>query len=205
MVKSYLTYAVIILLVWSCKSETMDRIKDARNQISNAGHIVGNASNISESTQYVEKRMKELRNIVPLSNDEFMQWMPETLKDLQRSSYQFSTAPAVIGNLSYSNDEKVIDLSILDGAGVAGSAMFASQSLFGEVYTGYESESDSQKQSVEERNGIKTMETYFKQNNRSEIRFVVGDRFIVTANGKNMTTDELYGFIESLDLMKLSQ
>lgn len=200
---NYLAYCIALCFIWSCESETMNKISEAKNQISNATDMVGNLSNISETAENVESRMEELKTMVPITNDEFKNWMPESIKDLQRTQYQFNTAMGANGNLTFSNDNKRLDVSIADGAGETGSAVYATQSFFGGLYGGFESESDSKRESIEERNGVQIMETYYKQDNRSSIRFVVEDRFIINAEGSNMTPEELFEYVQSLDIKNL--
>lgn len=191
-------------LILSCKGETFEKINDAKNQISNTGKVVSNLSNMEESAKHVESRMEELKNIKPITSDEFKNWMPESLKDLVRNSYKFNTALGATGNLNFSNEDKSVEISIMDGAGEMGSALYASQNMFGAMYGGFESESDSKIESMEERDGISTIETYFKHENRSLIRFTAEERFIVNAEGENMSTDELYDYIRVLDIKKLN-
>lgn len=195
--------ALLLSITWSCKNDTLDKIKEVKNQVSSASSVVGNLSNMEQNVKNMETRMEELKSMTPISNDMFKEWMPESLDDLTRKSYEFNTMMGSTGSLSFANEEKSMDLSIMDGAGETGSALYASQGMLGALYGGFESESDSKKQEIIERNGEKSMETYYKNDNNSEIRITVDNRFVVTANGSNMTTDELYAYVEKLKVSNL--
>src|SRR5690606_2957973 len=130
--------------------------------------------------------------------------MPEELEDLKRTSYEFNTMMGATGNLSFANEEKSLEVTIIDGAGEMGSALFASQGMLGSLYGGFESESDTKKQEIVERDGLKSIETYYKNNNDSELRITLEDRFIVSASGDNMTTDELYAYVDNLHIDNLN-
>lgn len=196
--------ALLLSLTWSCQSETIDKIKDVKNKVSTASSVVGNISNMEENAKNMESRMDELKEMTAITNAEFKDWMPETLDGLPRKSYEFNTMMGATGSLSFADDDKAVEVNIMDGAGETGSALYASQGMLGALYGGFESESDIKKQEIVERNGEKSIETYYKDKNNAEIRITVDNRFIVSANGRNMTPDELFAYVEKLNVSKLN-
>ena len=205
MKKIYISlFATVLLFTYSCESETMDKIKDVKSKVNTASTMVGNISNIEKNAKDIETRMESLKDLTPITSDDFKNWMPENLGDLERKSYKFNTTMGSTGILSFQNDESELEISIMDGAGETGAAIFASQGMLGALYGNFESESDTEKQEIVDRNGTKSVETYYKEKNDSAIRITVDDRYMVNANGKNMTTDELYAYIDKLNISSLN-
>ncbi|MDG4944955.1 hypothetical protein NMK71_00870 [Weeksellaceae bacterium KMM 9713] len=205
MKKVYLSlFALMLVITYSCESETMDKIKDVKSKVNTASTMVGNVSNMEKNAKNIESRMESLKELTPITSDEFKDWMPDDLGDLKRNSYKFNTVMGSTGELSYENEERSLDVSIMDGAGETGSAVYASQGMLGALYGNFESESDTKKEEIVDRNGVKSVETYYKDKNDSSIRITVDDRFVVNASGKNMTTDELYSYIERLKVSDLN-
>lgn len=195
--------ALFAVFIISCESETMDKIKDAKSKVSNATSVIGNATKMEEKATAMDKRLNELKEIEPISNDEFKAWMPEELGDLTRSSYEFNTMMGATGTLKFKNDEKSMDVTIFDGAGEMGSALYASQGFLGSLYGGFESESDTKKQEIVEKDGREIIQTYYKDKNNSEVRFNVDDRFVVSANATNMNPEEVYDLLLEMKIKEL--
>ncbi|MDG4950043.1 hypothetical protein NLM59_03820 [Weeksellaceae bacterium KMM 9724] len=205
MKKVYLSlFALMLVITYSCESETMDKIKDVKSKVNTASTMVGNVSNMEKNAKNIESRMESLKELTPITSDEFKDWMPDDLGDLKRNSYKFNTVMGSTGELSYENEERSLEVTIMDGAGETGSAVYASQGMLGALYGNFESESDTKKEEIVDRNGVQSVETYYKDKNDSSIRVTVDDRFFVNANGKNMTTDELYSYIEKLNVSDLN-
>ena len=197
-------FALILVLTYSCENETMDKIKDVKSKASTATSMIGNVSNIEKNAKNIESRMESLKELTPISNDEFKEWMPERLGDLERKSFKFNTAMGATGELIFENEERSFEVTIMDGAGETGSALYGSQGMLGALYGNFESESDTEKQEIVDRDGSQSVETYYKDTNNSSIRITFEDRFLVNAKAKNMTPDELYSYIEKLNIPDLN-
>ena len=149
--------------------------------------------------------MEDLADLTPIDNEKFKNWMPDEIDGFKRTSYNFQTSMGAHGNLEFRNEseEKNFSISIFDGAGDTGGAILAYQGVWMTMGMNYESESDDKYEKVKERKGQKYLESYNKRDNDSEIQGLFNDRFYVTAEGENMTPDELWVLIDKLKIDRL--
>ncbi|MEO9022538.1 MAG: hypothetical protein ABI290_10435 [Ginsengibacter sp.] len=166
---------------------------------------IKNMDKSRERTQMIKKRRGELEKITTIENAGFEKWVPETLLDLKKTSFEFKSSP-VKGEVTYMNVDngKNIQISIFDGAGEDGAFRFANEANFtGLEKEGFEEKSDFEIYQVKKRNGEFSGEYYYKGDNSSKIKTIVEDRYIVSATGNKMSTDELWKYIESMNFKGL--
>lgn len=193
------------LLLSACKSETAEKIKSAKESVNQAKDLVKNVKNIEKTTKDLEKRVEELKKITPFDNEKFKSWMPEKLGDMERSSFTFQTSSATSGTLEFKNGagDKSMRITITDGAGEAGAAIYTFQGFMTGLAKGFESEYESKTEQIKQREGSQSLETYYKKDNNSGIKTTVDERFMVDAEGENMNPDELWSLIVKLNVNKL--
>jgi hypothetical protein len=134
--------------------------------------------------------------------------LPESLPGMKRTEasgeknaamgMQVSTA-----NGSYSNDQgsnlslKITDIGSLSGlAGMAAYA-WANSEIDRETQSGYEKTTKF--------NGYKSREKYDNQSKYGELSVMVGDRFVVEAQGNGVDMDAIKGALGKVDLGKLDR
>lgn len=195
-----------ILAITACEKDTMDKISQVKNQVKNTSSVIGNLTDIEKNAKEIERQMEELKQQQPFTNDEFKAWMPQEIDGMARTNFQFQSVMGSQGSLTFADEsgEKKFEIDIMDGAGEQGAAMFASQGFLTGLYGNFESENDSKKEEIIEKNGVKSMVTYYKNDHRSAVRTVIDNRFIVNAKGEDMTPEELFELIEKLNIQKLN-
>ena len=167
---------------------------------------IKNMDKNAERTKMIKKRRAELEKLTPIDEAKFKSWAPETLGDLKRTSMEFKTSP-VKGEVNYWNEGngKTVEINIFDGAGDDGSFRFGGEAN----YTGLEKEGFEEKiggaevYQVRKRAGEYSGEHYYQSDNSSKISTIVEDRYIISASGNKMSTDELWKYIESMNFKDL--
>ncbi|MEO9021515.1 MAG: hypothetical protein ABI290_05215 [Ginsengibacter sp.] len=158
-----------------------------------------------ERRNMIKKRRTELENLTPVDQAKFESWIPETLGDLKRTSFEFKSSP-LKGELAYMNDAngKNIEITIFDGAGKDGAFRFEQEANFtGTEKEGFEEKTDFEIYQIKKRSGEYSGEYYYKGSNSSKIKTILEDRYIVSATGYKMDPDELWKYIESLNFKEL--
>lgn len=99
---------------------------------------------------------------------------------------------------------KNIEISIFDGAGEDGAFRFANEANYtGTEKEGFEEKTDFEWYKVRKRDSEFSGEYYYKGDNSSKINTILEDRYIVSATGYKMSTDELWKYIESMNFKAL--
>lgn len=154
-----------------------------------------------------EKNQEKLAAQTPMINDEMKALLPENLAGMKRTKFTVGDASMmglVTGQASYSDDQgKSLDLTIMDGAGEAGSGMIALYAMTLSMDMEEETESGFSKNATVNGNRATVKEDRGEGWVRSEISALVSDRYIVTLNGTGMNYEELEGVFRKLDLSKL--
>jgi len=190
-----LVAAVSILACNNNKSKTMT-IKSADGK-SKVSVDVNSAAAVSNDMQ---KKMEELKKLTPLTTDQLKTMLPEQLMGMKRSSFNansmmgFASAEATYKN---ENDDKEIELNILDCAGEAGAGVY---SLSYWTKMSMQSESDNGYTKTVDFNGDKAVETYEKGSDRYELTYVASDRLLVTVKGEKTGLDAVKQTARDLNL-----
>lgn len=204
---SFLTILTLALNfgISSCKSDARKKIKETREKMSNTKNMVKSLSKMEENMNQLGKDAEGLKNIDPFNNERFQNWMPERLDGMKRTSYEFTSSMGSQGKMNFEdeNGDRSFQVTIIDGAGEMGSAVYASQGFITGFMDDYHSESDTKVERVVKRKDGKALETYYKEENSSEIKAVVDNRFIVIAQSSHMNVDETWKLIDQLKVGRL--
>lgn len=204
--KAIIALAIVVIGgMTACSNGPGKKLKEVRQKTKQATDLVKSISNLEKDAANVTDTMDKLKNLEPFDNDRFQSWMPERLGEMKRESYQFSSNMGNTGTLLFVNEDysKTVELNIIDGAGEAGSLVYASQTFMTGMVTNHFVESDEKLEKLVTRKGNKAIETYYKKTNDSEIQAIVDNRFIVSAKAKGTDIDELWGYIDRLNIGKL--
>ena len=165
--------------------------------------------NMAEALEGLEEKGKKLKELTPMSNANMKKLLPETLNGYPRKKFSVGSGRMIglaQGEAEYEVDKKTrskLKLSIIDGAGEAGSAMVNMMSL---AFTAdFEEENESGYSKSTTINGYKAMEEVKTRNNKtnSEFTLLVADRFLVKMEGKNVDVAEVKKAIDQLDFKTL--
>ena len=204
--KAIVALAIVAMMcMGSFNSGPGKKMKEVREKTKQATDLVKSISNLEKDAADATDTMDKLKTLEPFDNDRFQSWMPERLGEMKRESYQFSSNMGNTGTLLFVNEDysKTVELNIIDGAGEAGSLVYASQTFMTGMVTNHFLESDEKLEKLVTRKGNKAIETYYKKTNDSEIQGIIDNRFIVFAKAKDTDINELWGYIDKLNISKL--
>ena len=184
-----------VVLVMGCDNPVSKKIKETKEQVSNTTKAVKEMTNMQED-------MVELQEMEPLTNEELKSWLPDEIDSMKRISYkagqmgmvQIASIEAVYANEDKSKKFKV---EVIDGAGAMGAAATMGMRMM--FSQDFEEESEYKTRRTVTKKGVKAIEEYQKNNNRSTIEFMKDERFYVKTTGTNMSLDETWDAIDELD------
>lgn len=186
--------SILALSVMSCsKKETVTEEKSA-----GLGDLVSgvkNYGNLSKTVSNMSGNIKALKELTPLTNDELKKFLPETLNGMKR--VELSVGDTAMMNLvsaeaRYKDENnKRIELQMMDGAGETGSAMVSVLMMGLSVNkekiteTGYEKSTEI--------NGMKAIISEDKrgENIDSKIQLIAKNRYLITLSGNGVSYEDL--------------
>ena len=193
--KNLLLVAMVLSLLFACDNPVNNKIKEAKQQVTNSTKAVKELNNIQED-------IEELKVLEPLTNEELKAWLPDEINGMKRISFkagqmgmvQIASVEAVYANEDKSKKFKV---EVIDGAGEMGSAATAAMRMM--FAMDFEEEDENKTRRTVKKNGNKAIEEYRKNNNRSSIELMEGNRFYIKTTGTNMDLSETWEAIDELD------
>jgi hypothetical protein len=194
--KKFLAILVVTACFVSCKDNPVsEKIKETRQNVSNTNKAVKELNKMQED-------IEELKDIEPLTNDELKAWLPDEVEGMKRISYKAGqTSYMQIASIeaTYANEDKSkkFKVQVMDGAGTVGATATAGMRML--FSQDFEEEDEYKTRRTTKKNGMKVIEEYHKQNNKSEIQFMQNNRFYIKVNGTNMDIDETWDAIDELD------
>lgn len=211
--RNYLRTLLIIVICSSCTGEVKQKLKRAKQGVSNV-------TTIAEKAKEANEDIENLKDAIPLTNEELKEWLPESLEGWQRSGFKvgitgYMNVAAIEGtykteepeesgetdNSDAEMIEKKLTFNIIDGAGPSGSMMIVGLGMASEMDMEQEDEW-KHTQSIEH-DGILAQQTFHKKKNETAVQFVYENRFGVIISGQNLNPDETWRMIEKLDLRDL--
>jgi hypothetical protein len=138
----------------------------------------------------IEKQKEELEKLSPVSADQLMTLVPETLMGATRINHEVSAAiGANVASGEYEiNDSTRITLNIYDCAGPAGAGIYGLQ--FAGLLNNLHDNADEYIKSID-LNGNKAFEQCDKTTNDCTLSYFSGGRFLVTLQGDHVGADAL--------------
>ncbi len=191
------------LMLVNCKK---DEKKEDTPGIGSAIENMSNLGKIADKIDDVQKNMDALKSQKPVSNEELKSVIPETLGGMKRTEITIGNLAAM--NLSsaeakYAEDNKQIEINIIDGAGEAGSGIVSIFLM--SLNADMEKTTENGFEKTAEINGSKAYVTQNKsgESTNSEIKYIVKNRYVIDVIGDGFTVDELGQAIKGLDVSKL--
>jgi len=196
---------MLLLVVIACKKENnpLSKIKEATDKVKEAKQGLNNVSEIFKGVKDAQKNIEKLAKATPITKEQIKAWMPEELGDLKRSSFQISKEMGMKFKLVFKGDEgKKININIIDGAG-NGAPMISMFSMMQNM--DIDKESDAGYERTQKFGNQKAYVKYQKSTNyeKSKLQCVLNDRFGIEANAWKMTPEELWEYIQKLEIQKL--
>ena len=198
MKRVFLSLLTICIVVAACKGPG-DKIT-LKDEKGNKATI--DVSSITEAAKKMEENADEaekLKKLTPLSIDQVKALIPNELLGMQRSSFSANSAMGVsVGKGTYKGDgDKELNIEIIDCAGETGSGWYTMRyfSLWN-----FQQEDDNGYQKTIDFNGGKAIEKYTKSNDRYELTYFGGDRFIVQIDAEKVGLDGIKQVASDLNL-----
>lgn len=197
---------MLLLVVVAYKEENnpLNKIKEVTVKVKEAKQGIDNLDNIIDGAEDMQKNIKKLSELTPVSKEQIKAWMPEKVDDLKRTEYNISSQMGIsVFKLSFNGDhEKKINITISDGAG-NGSALVAMYSMFQNMEIDTDSESSYER--TQTFDGQPALVKYQSSKNyeKATLQCLIDQRFGIEANAWNMTPEELWQYIKQLKIEKL--
>ncbi|MEK7253099.1 MAG: transposase [Bacteroidota bacterium] len=187
------------------QEETAAAAEDAADAANSAGE--NQPTNMADAMQQAQEAMKGLqggKTVEPINFRQLQELLPENAAGFERINKSGETSGAAGMTISvakgdYKKGDATVDLNVMDtgGMGLAMLSMAAWTTIV------VDKEDDNGYERTSKLDGYKSYEKYEKGSGRSELAVIVGDRFLVTANG-NAEMDDLKKLVKGVDLGKLA-
>ncbi|NNE76739.1 MAG: hypothetical protein HKN31_06660 [Pricia sp.] len=203
---------ILVMALSSCLSEAKEKLKRAKQGISDV-------TAIAESAQQAKEDIEILKDAVPLTNQELKEWLPQSLDGWERTSLGVgktgyinvaSIEGGFTNEIEWENEKgesetikQKFSVSIVDGAGPTGSIMIAGLGMAGKM--DMEEENEYKHSKSLEVKGIKAQQTFHKKRNETALQFVYKKRFGIMVNSVKMNPEETWAMLEKLDLDRLNE
>ena len=161
------------------------------------------AGTVAAATEGLAALLGGGKHVDPIGVDELKPFVPDTFAGLpkkSRSAEKTGLASLMVSKAqaTYGEGQKSVTLEVTDTGGVSGLMSLAS-------WTGVqgEKEDDYGSERTQKVNGRLVHEKISKRGGSNEFGIVLGDRFVVSANGTGVELNELKAAVSALDLSKL--
>ena len=180
------------------------------------------ATSMMQNVQKMQEDMARLTALIPLTNEQLKEWLPESLGELKRISFSVGEQGHMgIGNVKatfntteepefvtsdtggdeFNTNNKTFTIEVVDGAG-PGAEIFSTTIMMANMNM----LSDDRNKEVKSVNinGIEGQQTYHKQANKTSLYFIYQDRFGISVTGNHLNPEETSKYFEKFNLEDLA-
>lgn len=198
-IKNVALLFIIVAALISCGDSSKE--KDKTN---NASQTVKNASKVVNEAKKTQDEIQQLREITPLTKDQFESWMPETLLDLTKTTTSINLVPGLSScGINYRKEHRSISVVIIDGAGEKGAGGVGPYRMSSKMDYDKEDEWGYEKSKI--LNGIKVKESFRKSGDAYTITMFYDNRYAINIKTTKIIQEELEQIVEQLNLDQLSK
>ena len=187
-------------LIFSCGEKKSD---SPQNESSNKTDL----ENFADKMKEVSEGLTDGKKVEPVDFRELKALLPETIGNLKRSNLEGEKVAAMGMNISNANADYSeaetnvsIDLKITDLGSVSGLSGLAA---YGWYMVDIDKENDNGYEKTMTYKGNKGYEKYNNEYKDGEISILVAKRFVIEANGNNISMDQLKAAVDMIDIGKL--
>jgi len=187
-------------LLYNCGENKSEKPQDESSNKSDLENFADKMKDASEN-------LNEGKKVNPIDFRELKALLPETVGNLKRTNIEGEKVAAMGMNISnananYSDAENnvSIDLKITDLGSVSG---LSGMAAYGWYMVDIDKEDDNGYEKTITYKGNKGYEKYDTQGKYGEISILVAKRFIVEANGNNISMDQIKAAVDMIDFGKL--
>lgn len=163
--------------------------------------------NFADKMKEVSENFNEGKKVTPIDFRELKSLLPESVGNLKRSNLEGEKVATMGMNISSANadyndnDNNIsIDLKITDLGSVSGLSGLAA---YGWYMVDIDKENETGYEKTITYKGNKGYEKYDNDGKHGELNILVAKRFIVEANGNNVTMDQMKAVVNMIDIGKL--
>lgn len=188
-----------LLMLVACDNPVSKKIKEAKQQVSNTTEAVKELNSMQED-------ILELQKIEPLTNADLKEWLPDEINGMKRIGFKAGQMgmvqiASVEGTYATEDKSKQFKVEVIDGAGQMGAAATAGmRMLFSQEF---EEETETKTRKTVQKEGVKAIEEYRKNNNTTTIEFMQNNRFYIKVTGTNMDVEETWDAIDEIEASDL--
>tara|TARA_R110002049_G_scaffold72563_4_gene187799 strand:- start:4505 stop:5113 length:609 start_codon:yes stop_codon:yes gene_type:complete len=190
--------AMLVILVISCEEDS----KKLKQEVKNTTTKIKNTSKVAEDGDIMLENIEKLKQVTPVSKEQFESWVAETLIDLPKASSMINFIPGLSSSgTTYSKQNKSVRVMVIDGAGEKGASGVGPYRMSSTMDYDQEDEWGYTKSRII--NGIKVKESYRKSGEAYTLSMFYGDRFAVDVKTSKVTKEELDDIMKELNLEQL--
>jgi hypothetical protein len=190
-----------VLFFWGCGEKKSD---SPQNESSNNK---SDLENFADKMKDASEGFKEGKKVNPVDFRDLKALLPESIGNLKRSNLEGEKVAAMGMNISHANADYSdaesnvsIDLKITDLGNVSGLSGLAA---YGWYMVDIDKENDNGYEKTITYKGNKGYEKYNNENKDGEISILVAKRFVIEANGNNVSMDQMKAAVGMIDIGKL--
>ena len=189
---------IVFITAISCGNDQ----KQLKEELKNSTETVKNVSKVVKESENMKENILHLREITPLTKEEFESWLPETVLNLPiaNTNINFMHGLSSCG-VTYRESNKSVQVMVIDGAGEKGAGGVGPYRMSSKMDYDEEDEWGYSKSRVID--GIKMKESYRKTGDAYTLSMFYADRFAVSIKTNKVTREELEQIISDLKLDKL--
>jgi len=201
------SYQYLLLLLLPLLFTGCGKIKETKKNVKEAKKGLDTFNKMAKEVKNLEVDFENLAELEPLSNDDFKEWMPESIGALKRSGFKNNSLGAVnvaSSEATYKSDDgnQQVKITVIDGAG---SGSFAIAGIKLATAMDVEEQDEHGHRKTIKKNGIKAIENYKNRNNETELQFLHNERFSITVTANGMAPGDLWANVDDFNLRKLSK
>ena len=211
---SYLLLLVAVLFLTACGSnnDSNDSMDDEDSEETVVS--IRTEKDSDDPTKSIEDAMAEARKALQGDGEakevvnfrDLKSLMPEKMLGMKRTDFSGEKAGAFGFNVSkaeaeYRDDDKKIEVNIVDVAGVAAAMMGMASWATVEI----DRESDDGYERTTTIGGNKAFEKYDANQKTGELNLIVDERFIIAIKGRNIEEKDLRKALDKISVKKLSR
>lgn len=195
-----LVFITLSLILFSCGEK---KTEPSKEESANKNDL----ENFADKMKEVSESFTEGKKVTPVDFRELKALLPESIGNLKRSNLEGERVAAMGMNIStasadYDDVENniSIDLKITDLGSVSGISGLAA---YGWYMVDIDKENESGYEKTMMYKGNKGYEKYNNDGKHGELNILVAKRFVVEANGNNVSMDQMKAAVDMIDIGKL--
>lgn len=208
----FLLFGALALSLAACggnseKSNDSNDDDEKMEERSSGAQSSGEPKNMQEAMAQAQEAMKNMQTAEPVNFRDLQDLLSEKLAGFERKSRSGETSGAMGFTISraearYEDGDRSANVEIMDTGGITG---VAGMGLVAWSMATIDREDDEGYERTSTLDGYKSLEKYYKSGNRSELSILIGNRFVINANGDDCSLDELKKLVKAINLKKLEK